>query len=112
MGKIFQLDLHAVELLGQEREKSRLVVESIMEGIRKQDKFPSVPVIELNGRFYITNGNHRAIGHYLANKPLTCELIPGGPPKSRLEFFFPIREIVLVEDTGQYKLFKDSSFYR
>jgi len=119
MGKIFQLDLHANELFGWEGEKSKLVVKAIIKGIRKGDEFPPVPIQEANGRFYLYNsndelvqgGHHRAIGHYLAHKPLTCELMPGEPTESGLRLI-PIREIVLGEDLGNYKLYKMLRYYR
>ena len=46
MGETIKIDLHKSELFGFEREKSRLVVMSIMKGIQEGDEFPPVPIMK------------------------------------------------------------------
>ncbi|OGJ13210.1 hypothetical protein A3K82_01395 [Candidatus Pacearchaeota archaeon RBG_19FT_COMBO_34_9] len=117
MGKeIFYIDLHRTEVLGWEKEKSKLVVKAIIRGIKKGDEFPPVPVQRIKDRFFLGDGHHRAIGHYLANKPLKCELCRQIFHDYNPELdnsLFPIKETVLVKDEGEYEIYvKQDKNYR
>lgn len=113
MGRIIHLDLSKKVLIGWEEEKSDKVIEAIVRGIEAEDDFPAVPVHEENGIYYLSPlrenpdglcdaGHYRAVGHFIANKPLKCELLNGGPPIPN-EIEIPISRIILVDDTGQYE---------
>lgn len=112
MDRILSLDLNHQILFGWELEKSSLVIDSIIRGIEAGDSFPPVPIHEEDGRYYLSvvretfegisdGGHYRAIGHYIANKPLRCELLSGGPilPDSMM---IPIPKISIVDDSGQF----------
>ena len=102
------LDLNEVDLFGWESQKSDLVIDSIIKGIEAGDDFPHVPVYRINDKCYslirdidyetgtIEGGHHRAVGHYIANKPLKCSIY-SNKIRSRLHNF-NIKNILLVND--------------
>lgn len=95
-GDDLYLDLNLVDLYFDKREffKSDLCIDSVIRGIEAGDDFPSVPVVKINEKTYsltldaylisrsansripelvIDGGHNRAVGHYIANKPLKCK---------------------------------------
>ena len=117
MSKIISLDLNHQTLFGWESEKSDLVIDSIIRGIEAGDEFPPVPVHEENGKYYLSPlretpdgisdaGHYRAIGHYIANKPLRCELLNRGPIWQD-SMMIPIPQISIVDDSGQFQEHKN-----
>jgi hypothetical protein len=110
MEKIFYLDLHINELYGWEKYKGLDYVTQMIEGIKRGNNFPPVPVLRTNnGLFYLSfntkipdniflvdGGHNRAIAHYRARKPLKCMLLEGEPPLIHEKFFYvPIRDITV-----------------
>lgn len=117
---IFYLDWNTQELFGWENNKSDLVIDSIIRGIEAGDDFPPVPVHrdkEKSNRFYISPlreisplfsdaGHYRALGHYIADKPLKCELCEGLSLLSDNDIV-AIPNIIIVDDLGHYKEHKE-----
>ena len=112
--QLLYLDLDKITLYGFETEKSDLVIDSIIRGIEAGDEFPPVPVLEIDGDYFLhpylricqagwmplDGGHNRAVGHYIAGKPLKCMVTKGViKPSDRI----PISEIVLKDDDGKYK---------
>lgn len=96
----FYLNLNDVNLRGHEREKSDLVIDSIVRGIEAGDEFPAVNVIKLSEtEFELTDGHNRALGHYIANKPLKCRLSMREPTPLLTHH---IRDMILADDHGEY----------
>ena len=122
MNHIFYLDWDSQKLFGWENRKSDLVIDAIIRSIEAGDDFPAVPVHQdqedyskfyisplrecsarfLNGEHLSDGGHHRAVGHYIAGKPLKCELDSGGPvvPES---ICVEIPDILIVDDKGEYQ---------
>lgn len=129
---IFYLDLNKVTLLGWEQRNLFSKVEEMVNAIESGDNFPAVPVKKINENTYrltmdrlyewgrCDGGHHRAIAHYIANKPLLCrksrevlnrehfiiELANLGRfniPQSEIDYickfsgFFPISQAILVD---------------
>jgi hypothetical protein len=127
---IVYLDLNKVRLLGFEREVLSSKIEEMVQSIEVGDNdFPPVPVKRFdNTNYALTHqpvkgqrgkadgGHHRAVAHYIANRPLKCRLIEKGetwddyPRTDNWGFdLFPIPELILVdkltetcEDEGDY----------
>jgi hypothetical protein len=103
MEEIFYLDLHKNELYGWEPLKNKERIDSIVDGIRKNDNFPAVPVHRtIDNQFFLSKnillesglidgGHHRAVAHYITRKPLKCKLIDGQPRAK--EYYLLIRDI-------------------
>jgi hypothetical protein len=115
---IFYLDWKTQKLFGWENHKSDEVIDSIIRGIEAGDDFPAVDVYKDEKNpdvFYIspfreifekpTDGGHnRAIGHYIADKPLKCRLYVEGSFAFDCPVFthIEIPDIFIVDDTGEY----------
>lgn len=107
------LDLSKVELFCWEREKSDLVINSILEGIKCGDDFPPVFVVRFKGVYFLDNrtrnteasgvyldgGHNRAIGHFIAGAPLKCLV----RESFKLPYFnfLPVGECILIDDSGE-----------
>lgn len=115
LGNIIYLDLNKVDLYGWEREKSDLVIDSIVRGIEAGDDFPAVPVMMINegkyqlddiilkyhhsftGTFNPVDGGHRrALGHYIANQPLKCRITCIGAEQTE---WVNLKDMVLIDDS-------------
>jgi len=70
------LDLNKVRLYGYESGKSDKVIDAVVRGIEQGDVFPPVIVCQVTEDEYLIlrpdGGHNRAVGHYIANKPLRC----------------------------------------
>lgn len=130
--KIIHLDLTKNVLIGWEKEKSDLVVKSMVRGIDAGDNFPAVPIIFYGGAYYIfprniekkigadsdfiglcvDGGHHRAVAHFIYPKPLKCDFLGEQQSQIPLEKRVPISNIILFKDDGLYrrKLREDSKY--
>jgi hypothetical protein len=106
--KIFELDLHKIDLYCFESSKTDYFVASICSGIEHGDVFRPVRVSpQGNGSFRLADladgGHHRAVAHYIMDKPLACVLFY---PDSRTRNFnyldcpIHVRDIVIRD--GNY----------
>ena len=89
MVEIIFLDLDAVKPFGWEGQKSDLVIDSIIRGINAGDNFPAVYIEKIDDENYQLTpdyykerscldpdgGHNRAVGHYIAGRPLKCFLV-------------------------------------
>ena len=80
----FYLDWKKDFLMGWENGKSRLVVLSMIEGIKLGHKFPEVDVVRVADRKYNMvcwwgNHHHVAIAHCITNSPLRSSLWEDNP---------------------------------
>jgi hypothetical protein len=102
--EIIYLDLENIELYGYEREKSDLCIDAIIRGVESGDDFEAVDVFKVDENRYdlIFQGHHRAVGHYLANKPLKCVLRSENSPLVKDEDRISIKDIEIVDDKGEY----------
>jgi len=115
-GDIVFLDLNKVRLFGFERETLASKVDRMIKSIEAGDEdFPPVPVKKFNKSTYALThqpdstgkadgGHHRAVAHYIANKPLKCMLVEGkykwkGFPRTDeyRRLLFSIPEAILVD---------------
>ena len=113
---IFYLDLNQVTLLGFERQNLFSKVEKMVQAIEAGDNnFPPVPVKRFDYFTYALThepdkignadgGHHRAVAHYIANKPLKCRLVEENirwrnyPKRDEWGFsLFPIPEAILID---------------
>ena len=72
------LDLNKEKLYGYETTKSDKVINAIIKGIFFGDMFPAVDVCEVEPGKYLLlrpeGGHERAVGHYIENQPLRCNV--------------------------------------
>ena len=113
MGEIIFINWDIHTLFGWENEKSDLVIDAIIRGIEAGDNFPPVPVHKKGDSvFYLSPlretpdglpdaGHYRAIGHYITNTPLKCELLNDGPIWPD-DMCTSIQDIIIIADNGQY----------
>ena len=113
MDKTIYLDLNKVNLYGWEKKKSDLVIDSIVRGIEADDNFEDPVLVyridentyqlTLEENYYgeIDCGHRRAVGHYIANKPLKCVIVghlPALSKKVRDQDVFNIKDTILEDD--------------
>ncbi len=113
MDEIVFLDLSRVDLYGWEEAKSDQAVDSIVRGIEADDMFQDpVQVYRIDGRTYqltleddgsgcLDGGHKRAVGHYIAHRPLMC-IVRGELPRVTQmvegQPMFNVRETILEDD--------------
>lgn len=110
MDEITFLDLGKIELYGWETMKSDRMVDALVRGIEAGDDFPPVRVNKISDTVYWLALNHdgghrRAAAHYIAGKPLKVVIEPL-PSGLGISHPYPIKEIVLIDDRGQYEAVK------
>ncbi len=110
MGEITYLDLDKVELYGWETFKDVMFIDSMVRGIEAGDDFPPVHVNKFSDTEYRLavsrdGGHRRAVAHYVAGRPLKV-IIEETPPGLGISHPYPIIEIVLTDDFGEYELTK------
>jgi len=117
---LFYLDWNIHRLFGYENYKSDKVIDSIIRGIEAGDDFPAVQIhqdVGIKNKFYISpiiihpdmfadGGHFRALGHYIANKPLKCELLSKPFPRIK-ESLIEIYNIIIVDDFHDYDWHKE-----
>ena len=103
------LDLEKITLYGFESPKSKLVIEAIIKGIEAGDDFEEVHVFKINEKEYriYWQGHCRAIGHYLAKRPLKCIIVNEDSPLHKNMKPIRIQDIELCGDKGEYQKAKE-----
>ena len=111
--EIIYLDLNRVTLIGFQRNVSDLRIEVLVNGIEAGNDIPPVRVYRINESLYQLTmlnrsdcgcgkdgGHHRAVAHYILNKPLKCII-----EDELLEICFPpsrepinIKDIIIADD--------------
>jgi len=121
MPKEINLDLNKVELRVFEREVYDVIVDNMIKDIEVGNEFPPVPVYRIgencycltpglrDERGFVEGGHHRAVAHYIANKPLRCRLVYGKKIVKRIRRIanFPVGETRIAdykELTEKYSL--------
>ncbi len=108
--KEIELNLREIDLRGWETHVSDLLVDSYVKGIEMRDVFPSVPVVQISQNLYDLyrgcidpnnlGGHHRAVAHFIANRPLKCEVVSQHDwPDSGVRI--SIRDILLYADSEE-----------
>ncbi|MBU1246299.1 MAG: hypothetical protein ABIJ20_00430 [Nanoarchaeota archaeon] len=114
MSKEIHLNLEEETLFGWEPELSVEVAEAIVKGIEAEDDFPVVPVIKLGDGNYelsacwsplgplLDGGHARAVGHYVAGKPLKCIIVNESKKLPASYERVNIKDIILIDDPKEY----------
>ena len=112
--RYIELDLNKVELFGWEPSNSDKSIAAMIKGILAGDEIPRVPIHRQTENVYFLSplwetkdglqdaGHTRAVAHYIENRILKCVLLDGGPcnpPDTDVN----IKDIEIVDDTGQYE---------
>ncbi|MBI4177631.1 MAG: hypothetical protein HY516_04685 [Candidatus Aenigmarchaeota archaeon] len=104
------LDLNEVELYGWETFKNAMLIDSMVRGIEAGDDFPPVHVNRFSDTEYRLTvsrdgGHKRAVAHYITGRPLKVK-IEETPPGLGIGHPYPIKDILLVDDQGEYEATK------